>query len=144
MFRVRDIIDFLGDPFTEGEYRLTLHSLQVYDSGMVPGPATTFEVENGDDTAWVYAGQGSLEEMKYVKSIVLRVSGVEMDWPDADDVFRTFETELTLNHSALLAAHSARQYGLIEEFSWFTGQEFADSAGGIFFTVQARVLLGVR
>jgi hypothetical protein len=144
-FRARDIKSFGADFFTEDEHRLTLDSVHVYNGGIVKGPSRTFETESGDDTPWVNAGQWEvLTEVPSLGSIVLRISGVEMDWPDADDEFETFETELTLDDAELLAAHNAHQYGLIEEFTLYCTQDFLDSSWLMFFDVDVRVTLGVR
>lgn len=143
-FRARDIHSYGADFFTEDEHRLTLDSVHVYNGGIVKGPARTFETESGDDTSWVTAGQWTLDEVENLGSIVLRVSGVEMDWPDADDEFETFETELTLSHAELVAAHNAHQYGLIEEFTRYAAQDFVDSNWSMFFDAHVKVSLGVR
>lgn len=144
-FRASDIVSYGADFFTEDEHRLTLDSLHVYNGGIVRGRSRTFETESGDDTPWVSAGQWDvLTEVPNLGSIVLRISGVEMDWPDADDQFETFETELTLDHAELVAAHNADDYGLIEEFTLYASQDFLDSSWSMFFHVDVRVTLGVR
>lgn len=144
-FQARNVLSYGADFFTEPEFKLTLDSMHVYNGGIVRGPSDTFEVENEGDTRWVRAGQWNLEdEVPNLGSIVLRVSGVELDWPDADDRFRTFELEMTLDHAELLAAHNAHEYGLIEEFTDYAAQEFLDSNWMTFFDVDVRVTLGVR
>lgn len=144
-FRARDVHSHGADTFTADEHRLTLDSVHVYNGGIVYGPSKTYETEYGDDTSWVTAGQWNLlTEVPNLGSIVLRISGVEMDWPDADDEFETYETEFRLDEAELLAAHNAQQYGLIEEFTRFALQDFLDSNWLMFFDVDVRVTLGVR
>jgi hypothetical protein len=144
-FRASDVRSYGADYFSEDEHRLTLDSVYSYDDGIVFGPSRTFETEMGDDTPWVSAGQWNLlTELPSLGSIVLRVSGVEMDWPDADDKFETYEMELKLDHPELLAAHNAHQYGLIEEFTRAVAQDFLDSEWIMFFNVDVRVTLGIR
>jgi hypothetical protein len=145
IFRARDVRSYGADIFTADEHRLTLDSIHVYDDGIVYGASKTYETEQGDDTPWVTAGQWDLlTEVPNLGSIVLRISGVEMDWPDADDRFETYETELRLDEAELLAAHNAQEYGLIEEFSRYVSQDFLDSDWLMFFDVDVRVGLGVR
>ena len=144
-FRARDIISFGADFFTADEHRITLDSLHVYNGGIVRGPSRTFETQAGDDTPWVTVGQWDLvNEVPQLGSILLRVSGVEMDWPDPDDQFETFEMEITLDQAQLMEAHNANQYGLIEEITQGTFQDFIGSSWLMFFDVDARIHLGVR
>lgn len=143
-FQARNVISYGADLVTEPEFRLTLDSMHVYNGGIVRGPVETCRVENEGDTPRIYAGQWTLDEVSNLGSIVLRVSGVELDWPDADDVFRTYEMEIELDHAELLAAHNAREYGLIQELSGPASSEFLNSNWHIFFDMCVTVALGLR
>lgn len=144
-FRARNVKSFAADPFTDPEFRLTLESWHAYLDRLEGGPIWVVEFENKEDTPWYTAGQWNLDnEIPRLDFVLLRVSGVEVDWPGFDDVFETFEFRMFLDHAELLAANNANQYGLIEERSIPAASEFQDSGWHIFFDLDVRVNLGVR
>jgi hypothetical protein len=143
-FQARNVHSYGADIITEPEFRLTLSSDYVWTSGIIHGPSRTADVENHGATPWVTVGQWTLDEIRHLGSIVLRVSGVEVDWPDSDDVFDTYETAITLDQAELVAAHQHQQYGLVEQRVISTYTDFQGSSWSLFFDLVVDIVLGLR
>jgi hypothetical protein len=150
-YRAADVCSYGSDLLTEPEHCLTLSSDHVYANQIVHGPRRTFYLDsNGDDTGWVNAGSWTLDEAKQLGEIVLYLSGVEVDFPDADDQFETVEAHMKLDLGQLEAAHAAQQYGLIERIrlqpgmSDFLRPDIFGCEWSIFFDLESTVTLGIR
>lgn len=144
-FRARDVSatpTYWDQPTLE----VTLESWHVLNNELQPGPSRIFELEMFEDTSWMYAGIWSLEnEIPYLDFIIFRMSGVELDTLNPNDVFETFELRYELRQRELIAAHNAKHYGLIREDSNRYTQNFVDDSSlHVYFNMDIRIYLDLR
>jgi hypothetical protein len=145
-YRARDVAatpTYWDNPKVE----VTLEAWHVLNNELQGGPSKTFELKSDEDTSWMDAGQWSLEnEIPYLDWIVIRVSGVELDTLNPNDVFETFEFRFELNQRELITAHNANHYGLIHDLttSRITTDFVDDSSLHVHFNLDIRVYLVLR